>query len=169
MKKQDLKGAKSLGKGKWRIQVDNPFKFPPKMDKKYEWEQLKLGYQVAKEEMKKLEEEVGWIDEEVKIEMLTRKNKELKEPEVPIIPFKETEAPLNILLLEHYWNELKQRFLADDAPKQFKVVKDECIDKIKAPNLYQFWDKYLNPKMMQKVDTKRLELISRNQFDNVEL
>ena len=107
MKKQDLKGAKSLGKGKWRIQVDNPFKFPPKMDKKYEWEQLKLGYQVAKEEMKKLEEEVGWIDEEVKIEMLTRKNKELKEPEVPIIPFKETEAPLNILLLEHYWNELK--------------------------------------------------------------
>ena len=119
--------------------------------------------------MKKLEDEVGRIDEEVKIEMLTWKIKEHKEPEIPIVPFKETEAPLNILLLEHYWNELKSRFLADDAPKQFKVVKDECIEKIKAPNLYQFWDKYLNPKMMQKVDTKRLEMISRNQFDNVEL
>ena len=48
--------------------------------------------------MKKLENEVGRIDEEVKIEMLTWKKKELKEYEVPIVPFKETEAPLNILL-----------------------------------------------------------------------
>ena len=119
--------------------------------------------------MKKLEQEIGRIDEEVKIEMLTWKAKDQKPPEVPIIPFKDTEAPLNLLLLEHYRNELKNWFLAEDAPKQFKIVKDECIEKIKAPNLYQFRDKYLNPKMMQKVDTQRLEKISRNQFDNVEL
>ena len=67
--------------------------------------------------MKKLDDEIVWIDEEVKLEMLWRKDKESKQPEIPIVPFKDTEAPLNILLIDHFWNELKQWFLSGDAPK----------------------------------------------------
>lgn len=97
-KRDDLKGAKFIGKDKWKQGSNFIFNFKSWVNKKYETDQLWMGIKFGKDEIWKIEEEIQRIDKEVQSEILERDEKQYRPFEPPLIKKDELEFPLNILL-----------------------------------------------------------------------
>jgi hypothetical protein len=72
--------------------------------------------------MKKLEQELSRISDDVKRELIHKKEIEYRPKAIPTINLENGEYPLNLLLNEHHREDLKERFVSDDGVCSIKKM-----------------------------------------------